>query len=394
LPLLAVLTCAGAAQAEKRYDPGASDSEIKIGNIAPYSGPASPYAQIARTEAAYFNKVNAEGGINGRKIVFISYDDGYSPPKTFEQARKLVESDEVLLLFNPIGTAHNTAIQKYLNGKRVPHLFLGSAANKWNEPKAFPWTMSYGPPAQIESRIYAQYLLRNHPAAKIGILYQNDDFGRDYLGSLKDALGGRMQIIAELAYEPTDPTVDSQMVNLKASGADVFFNVATPKFAAQAIRKAAELNWKPVHILNNSAISVGSVLKPAGLEAATGILSTIYGKDPTDLTWSNDAGMAQWRAFMDQYFPEGDKTSVFTVYGYSVAQLLVHVLNQCGDDLTREKVMAHATQLRGFDGGMLLPGVTINTSPADYVTVKQMQMQRFNGERWELFGPILDGASN
>ncbi len=377
--------------AQKKYDPGASDSEIKIGNIMPYSGPASAYAEIGKTEAAYFRKVNAEGGVNGRKINFISYDDGYSPPKTVEQARKLVESDEVLLIFQPLGTAHNTAIQRYMNAKKVPQLFVASGATKWNDPQHFPWTMGWQPNYQSEARIYAEYLLKNHPQGKIGVLYQNDDYGKDYLKGLKDGLNGKVQIVAEVPYETTDPTVDSQVINLKASGADVFFNVGTPKFAAQAIKKVAELGWKPVHLLNNVSVSVGAVLKPAGFDNSKDVLSTGYLKDPTDPTWKDDAAYKEWLAFMDKYHPDGDRTSNLTVYGYLAAQTLVAVLKQSGDNLTRENVMKQAASLKGLKLDMLLPGMSINTGPNDFAPIKQMQMMRFNGERWELFGPLMSG---
>lgn len=379
------------AAAQKKYDTGASDTEIKIGNINPYSGPASAYGLIGRTIGAYFKKVNDDGGINGRKINYISYDDGYSPPKAVEQARKLVESDEVLLIFQSLGTPSNTAIHKYMNAKKVPQLFVATGATKWGDPKSFPWTMGWQPNYQSEGRIYAQYLLKNHPQGKVAILYQNDDYGKDYVKGLKDGLGGKIKIVAEAPYEPADPTVDSQIISLKASGADVFFNVTTPKFAAQAIKKMHEIGWKPVHLLNNVSNSVGSVLKPAGFEAAKGVLSTGYIKDATDPTWKDDAGLKEWAAFMDKYFPEGDKTSSFTVYGYTVAQTLVQVLKQCGDDLTRANVMKQAASLKDFAPPMLLPGIKINTSSTDFYPIEQMQMQRFTGERWELFGPIISG---
>jgi branched-chain amino acid transport system substrate-binding protein len=382
---------AAPATAQKKYDPGASDTEIKIGNTNPYSGPASAYGTIGKTIAAYLNKINADGGINGRKINFISYDDGYSPPKTVEQARKLVESDEVLLLFQTLGTPSNTAIQKYMNAKKVPQLFVATGATKWNDPKHFPWTIGWQPNYQSEGHIYAQYLLKTHPDGKVGILYQNDDYGKDYVKGLKDGLNGKMPIISEQPYETTDPTIDSQIINLKASGADVFFNVTTPKFAAQAIKKAAEIEWKPVHLLNNVSNSLGSVLKPAGLDNSKGILTTVYLKDPTDPTWKDDPAYKEWLAFMDKYYPDGDKTSTFTVYGYLVAQTLVATLKQCGDDLTRENVMKQAANLKNLQLGMLLPGITINTSPTDFAPIKQMQMEKFNGERWELFGPVFSG---
>jgi branched-chain amino acid transport system substrate-binding protein len=388
----AAVAVATPAFAQKKYDPGASDTEIKIGNINPYSGPASAYSQIGRTIAAYFKKVNAEGGINGRKINFISYDDAYSPPKAVEQARKLVESDEVLLIFQSLGTPSNSAIHKYMNAKKVPHLFVATGATKWGDPKHFPWTMGWQPSYQAEGRIYAKYLLEHHPDAKIGILYQNDDYGKDYVKGLKDGLGGKVKIIAELPYETSDTTVDSQIISLKESGADVFFNVTTPKFAAQAIKKAGEIGWKPVHLLNNVSQSVGSVLKPAGLEYSKGILSTYYLKDPNDPQWKDDAGMKEWLAFMDKYHPEGDKTSSFTVYGYTAAQTMVQVLQQCGDDLTRANVMKQAANLHDLKFGMLLPGITINTGPDDFYPIEQMQMQRFDGEHWVPIGPVLSGT--
>jgi len=383
------LTLAGdPAPAQQRYDPGASDTEIKIGHIVAYSGLASPYGVIGRTEAAYFDKINAEGGIRGRKIRFISYDDGYNPAKTTEQARKLVESDEVLLIFNSLGTPTNTAIQKYMNNRKVPQLFIASGASKWNDPKRFPWTMGWQPTYQGEARIYARYLLEQHPGRKIGALYQNDDYGKDYLKGLKDGIAGRMPIV-EVPYEATATTLDSELVSLKASGVDILFDVAGPKFVIQMIRKLVELDWRPVHVLNNVSIAIGSVLKPAGPENAQGILSTNYLKDPADPTWSNDPGLEQWRAFMARYYPEGDKTNVFTVYGYSVAQTLVEVLGQCGDDLTRENVMRQAASLRGLQLPMVLPGIAINTRPDQYAPIEQMQMMRFSGESWALFGPIL-----
>jgi branched-chain amino acid transport system substrate-binding protein len=372
--------------------PGVSKSEIKIGNIMPYSGPASAYGVIGKTEAAYFNKLNDEGGVNGRKINFISYDDGYSPPKTVEQARKLVESDEVLLIFNSLGTPTNTAIQKYMNAKKVPQLFVATGATKWNDPKSFPWTMGWQPSYQAEGHIYAQYLLKVRPEASIGILYQNDDYGKDYVKGLKDGLNGKMKIVAEVPYETSDPTIDSQIVSLKNSGADVFYDVTTPKFAAQAIKKAAEMNWKPLHLLNNVSNTVGGVLRPAGLDNATGLLTTLYAKSPSDPSWKDDAAFKEWTAFMDKYYPDGDKTNDNTVYGYLAAQTLVQVLKQCGDDLSRENVMKQAANLKDLALGMLLPGVVINTSPTDFAPLEQQQLARFNGQRWERFGPVMNGA--
>jgi branched-chain amino acid transport system substrate-binding protein len=391
LSALAMLVFCDPALAQKRYDPGASDTEIKIGNINPYSGPASAYGTIGRTITAYFAKVNAEGGINGRKINFISYDDGYSPPKTVEQARKLVDSDEVLLIFQSLGTAHNTAIERYMNSKGVPQLFVATGATKFGDPKNFPWTMGWQPNYQSEGRIYAKYLLDQQPNGKIGVLYQNDDFGKDLLKGIKDGLQGKIAIVSEQPYETTDPTVNSQVISLKTSGADILLNVTTPKFAAQAIRKVAELDWHPLHIVNNVANSAGSVLKPAGFENSQGLLSTQYVKDPTDPSWTDDQDFKDWLAFMQQYFPDGDRTSSFVVYGYAVAHTMVQVLKQSGDDLTRANVMKQAASLKNFVNPMLIPGITVNTSATDFFPIEQMRMMRFGGERWELFGPVLSG---
>jgi branched-chain amino acid transport system substrate-binding protein len=382
------------AYADKKYDAGASDSEIKIGNTNPYSGPASSYSVVGKTEAAFFKMINEQGGINGRKINFISYDDGYSPPKTVEQVRKLVESDGVLFLFNTLGTPTNSAIHKYVNQKKVPHLFIASGATKWGDPKNFPWSIGWQPNYQSEGQIYASYITANHANGKIAVLYQNDDYGKDYLKGLKDGLGdkGKSMIVAEAPYETTDPTVDSQVVSLKSSGADVFVNITIPKFAAQAIRKVAEIGWSPVHILNSVSNTVGGTLQPAGLENAKGLISDFYLKDPTDPTWQNDAAFKQWSAFMDQYYPDGDKTNNNIVYAYSVAQSLVEVLKRCGDDLTRDNIMKQAASVKDLELPMLLPGIKLNTSPTDFFPVKQVQMARFNGERWELFGPVITGA--
>jgi branched-chain amino acid transport system substrate-binding protein len=396
LPALALglaVGLAGSASAQKKYDPGASDTEIKIGNINPYSGPASAYGTIGKTIGAYFNKINAEGGINGRKINYISYDDGYSPPRAVEQARKLVESDEVLLIFQSLGTPSNTAIQKYMNAKKVPQLFVATGATKWGDYKDFPWTMGWQPNYQGEGRIYAAYILKNHPQGKIGVLYQNDDYGKDLLKGLKDGLGkaNEKMIVSEQPYEVADPTVDSQVINLKSSGADVFVNITTPKFAAQSIKKMAEIGWKPVHFLNQVSQSTGAVLKPAGVQNAIGALTTGYIKDLTDPQWKDDKGFKDFIAFMDKYYPEGDKTSSFTSYGYSVAQTMVQVLKQAGDNLTRENVMKQAANLKDLELGMLLPGIKINTSTTDFYPIDDQQMMRFTGELWQTFGPILSG---
>lgn len=383
---------AAPALAQKTYDAGASDTEIRIGNINPYSGPASAYGLIGRTLDAFFKKVNAEGGINGRKVTFISYDDAYTPSKTVEQARKLVESDEVLLITQSLGTAHNTAIMRHMNNGKVPQLFVAAGATKFGDPKNYPWTMGWQPNYQSEARVYAKYLLEHHPRGKIGILYQNDDYGKDYIKGLKDGLAGKIPIVSEQSYEFTDATINSQMISLQAAGANILFNVATPKFAAQAIRKAAEMKWSPVHVLNNVSNSVGGVLRPAGLDNAKGVLSSVYYKDPTNAAWKDDADYRAWAAFMEQYFPDGDRTSSFTVYAYAVANTLVQVLKQCGDDLTRANVMKQAANLKDVEIPMLLPGVRINTGPGDYNPVEQMQMMRFTGERWDAFGPVLTGG--
>jgi branched-chain amino acid transport system substrate-binding protein len=389
---LAILAATSAQAAEQaKYDTGATATEIKIGNIMPYSGPASAYGVIGKTEAAYFNKINAEGGINGRKINFISYDDGYSPPKTVEQARKLVESDEVLLIFNSLGTPPNTAIQKYMNSKKVPQLFVATGATKWNDPKDFPWTMGWQPNYQSESQIYAKYILKNYPNGKIGVLYQNDDYGKDYVKGLKDGLGAKAasMIVAEESYETTEPTIDSHIVRLKASGADLFFNVTTPKFAAQAIKKLNEIEWKPVHILNNVSASIGSVMKPAGFENSQGIISSTYLKDATDPQWKDDPAIKAWNAFLDKYYPEANRTDASVMYAYIVAQGLEHVLKACGNDLTRENIMKQAANIRDFEPLGLLPGVKVNTSATDFAPLSQLQLQRFKGDSWERFGDVI-----
>ncbi|MCK1337443.1 ABC transporter substrate-binding protein [Bradyrhizobium sp. 38] len=386
-------TISSNASAQKKHDPGATDTEIKVGNIMPYSGPASAYATIGKTEAAYFNKINSEGGINGRKINFVSYDDTYSPPKTVEQARKLVESDEVLLIFNPLGTPGNTAIQKYMNSKKVPQLFVSTGAAKWNDPKNFPWTMGWQPSYQVEARIYGKYILQNYPGKTVGVLYQNDDFGKDYVTGLKDGLGDQATklIVAEAAYETSSPTVDSQVVQIKGANPDIFVNIATPKFAAQAIKKVAELGWHPVQFLTNVSGSIGGVIKPAGFEASQGILSTAYLKDPKDSEWKNDASMSEWRSFMTKWYPEGDLDDSATVFGYGVAKGLEQVLRQCGDTLTRENVMKQAANL-DFEIGIYITGTRIKTGPDDFAPIEQLQMMRFKGESWERFGPIMSGA--
>ncbi len=391
LPLIVASAAliASSAMAQKKYDVGADDKEIKLGHINPYSGPASAYSAIGKSIGAYFDKVNAEGGINGRKVKFISLDDGYNPAKTVEQARKLVEQEEVLLIFQALGTPSNSAIHKYMNDKKVPQLFNATGATKWGDPKNFPWTMGYQPSYQSESKVFAAHLLETKPNAKVAILYQNDDYGKDYLKGFEDGLGDKAKtmIVSKLTYEVTDPTVDSQMVSLKASGADTFFNITTPKFAAQAIKKAAELGWKPTHYLNSVSSSVGSVLTPAGLEASVGIFTAGYIKDPTDPQFQKGKEWDDWVAYMKKYHPTGAMNDNFNVYGYTVAQLMVQVLKQAGDDLTRANVMKQAANL-DLVLPMLLPGVNVKTGPDDFFPIEREQMQKFNGKGWELFGKV------
>lgn len=388
---VACLLATQALAGEKRYGPGVSDTEIRIGNTNPYSGPASAFSMVAKTEEAYFRKVNAEGGINGRRIVFLSYDDAYSPPKTVEQTRRLVESDEVLLVFNAMGTAANSAVQKYLNTRKVPQLFVSSGAAKWNDPQNFPWTMGFTPSYETEGFIYARYVLKKRPAAKIAILFQNDDFGKDYLKGIKQGLGDKAasMIVAEEGFDVSEPTIDSHLVKLKATGADVLFDVATPKFGAQAIKKVSELGWKPLHFLSYVSASIGSVIKPAGFERAQGLISAAYFKDPNDPTWKDDAGLKALNGFLDGYFPGADRSDTLIVNGYNTAQALVYLLKQCGDDLTRENVMRQASHLKDVELGMLLPGIRLNTSPNDFAPVKQWQLMRFEGTTWHLFGDVM-----
>ncbi len=382
------------ARAAKHYGPGVTDGEIKIGNTGPYSGPLSNASPIPLSMAAYFKMINDQGGINGRKITFLSYDDGYSPPKTVEQTRKLVESDEVLFTAGQLGTPTNSAIWNYMNQKKVPHLFVSTGATKWDDPKGHPWTMSFFVSYQAEGHIYAAYILKNKPDGKIGVLYQNDDFGKDYLKGLVDGLGDKAASMIKIKYpyETTDVGVDSQIVELSAAGCDLLFTVAIPKFGALAIRKVAEIGWKPLHILNGIASSVGVTLKPAGLENAKGIITSNSFKDATDPAWQNDAGYKEWASFMDKYYPSGDKSDSQTVYGQSIAQTTVQVLKQCGDELTRENVMKQAANLHDLELPMLLPGITINTSATNFAPIRQAQMRRFDGERYVPFGPILTGT--
>jgi branched-chain amino acid transport system substrate-binding protein len=393
-PSALALSAIRPAWAARNYDPGVTDKEIKIGNTGPYSGPASSYGTICKCEAAYYNMINAQGGINGRKIKFISYDDAYSPPKTVEMVRKLVEEDEVFLIANSLGTPTNSAVWPYMNKHKVPQLFVGTGATKWDDPKHHPWTIGWQPNYQSEGRIYAAYILKHKPDAKIGVLYQNDDFGKDYLKGVTDGLGSKAasMIKVKAPYETTDPTVDSQIVNMHAAGCDVIVNTAIQKYAAQAIRKAAEIGWKPLHILSGIGNSVAGTLKPAGFEASKDIVTDFFLKDPTDPQWHDDAGYKWWVGFIDKYYPRGDRADSSNVYGPSVAATVVHVLKACGDQLTRENVMRQAANLHKFTVPMLLPGITVNTSPTDFAPVKQVQMARFDGARWRLFGPLLNGA--
>ncbi|GCL63667.1 ABC transporter substrate-binding protein [Pseudaquabacterium pictum] len=388
LATLALLSSAGTVLAQKKYDPGADDKEIRVGSIHPYSGPASAYGTIGKAIGAYFDKVNAEGGINGRKIKYLALDDGYNPAKTVEQARKLVEEEEALIVFNPLGTPPNTAIQKYMNSKKVPHLFVATGATKWGDPKNFPWTMGWQPPYQTEGAIFAKHILDTKPNAKIAVLMQNDDYGKDYFKGFEDGLGDKKgMIVSKVTYEVTDPTIDSQIVSMKAAGADVFFNITTPKFAAQAIKKMAEVGWKPVHYLNSVSASVSAVLQPAGLDNSKDILTTLYAKDPTDPQFANDPGMKDWAAWMKKYYPSGNPTDAFNVYGYNVAQTLVQVLKQCGDNLTRDNVMKQAASL-DLNLPMLLPGVNIKTAADDFYPIEREQLARFDGKTWILFGKV------
>ena len=378
------------AAAQKKYDPGATDKEIKIGHINPYSGPASAYGAIGKAIGAYMEKINAEGGINGRMLKLISLDDGYNPAKTVEQARKLVEEDEVLLIFQPLGTPSNSAIHKYMNSKKVPQLFVATGATKWGDPKAYPWTMGWQPNYQSEAKIFAAHILETKPNAKIGILMQNDDYGKDYLKGFKDGLGAKAKtmIVSELTYEVTDPTIDSQMVSLKASGADTFFNITTPKFAAQAIKKSAEIGWKPVHYLNSVSSAAGAVMVPAGAENGVGIITSGYIKDPTDPQWADTPEYKDWLAWMKKYHPQGDLRDNLNVYGYTVTQTLVQTLKQAGNNLTRANVMKQAASL-DMTSPMLLPGIRVKTGPNDFFPIEQEQLMRWNGKSWDLFGKVL-----
>jgi branched-chain amino acid transport system substrate-binding protein len=396
LSAVSLVLVSGVAWTASQYGPGAGDTEIKVGNTMPYSGPASSYGVIGKSEAAYFAMINEQGGINGRKINFISRDDAYSPPKTVEQVRKLVEEDKVLLLFQPLGTPSNTAIQGYLNDNKVPQLFVATGADKWNDPKNHPWTTGWQPSYRIEARIYARYILKTQPDAKIAVLYQNDDFGKDYLVGLREGLGDKADqlIVASQSYETTDPTVDQQIVSLQGSGANVLLTAAVPKFAAQAIRKVYDIGWKPMHFLTNVSISVGAVMQPAGLEKSVGIISAGYLKDPTDPQWQGTPEYNEWLAWMKKYNSSANVSDSFAVYGYSVAQTMVTVLKASGDNLTRENVMQQAASIHDLKLPMLLPGITVSTSADDFAPIKQMQLEKFDGTTWKLFGEVISGSGS
>jgi len=391
---LALALAANPAQAQKQYDEGASDTEIRIGNTNPYSGNASAYGAIGKTIEAYFKMINDQGGINGRKVTFITYDDGYTPPKAVEMVRKLVEEDKVLLVFQTLGTPSNTAIHKYMNAKKVPQLFVATGASKWGMPKEFPWTMGWQPDYVTEGIIYAKHLLANVKDAKIGVLMQNDDYGKDYFNGFKTGLGKDADKIVQVAtYEVTDPTVDSQMIQLKNSGANAFFNITTPKFAAQAIKKAHEIGWKPVHYLNNVSISVGAVLKPAGLDASQGLITAQYVKDASDPQWATSPDMGEWTKFMDKYMPQADKSSSFHTYGYAVSATMAEVLKRAGDNLTRDNVMKQAASFKAWENPLLLPGIKVSTSPTDFYPIQSVQLSRFEGQSWKLFSEVVSNES-
>lgn len=390
---LAAVLIVTSASGEPKYGPGVTDRDIKIGNIAPYSGPASAYSVQAKTQDAYFRMINKQGGVNGRQIVFLSYDDAFSPPKTVEQARRLVEQDDAFVIFNSIGSATNSAIHKYLNTKKVPQIFVSSGATKWNDPKNFPWTMGWQPNYQSEGRVYAKYLLKEHPGKTIGILYQNDDFGKDLLKGFKEGLQDKVSlIVSEQTYDISDPTIDSQFVRLKAAKPDVLLSITSPKFGAQGLKKAAELGWKPIYILSFISSSISATIKPVGLENAQGVLSSTFIKDAADTRWKDDPGIKDFNTFMSQYYPEGDKADASAFYGYGVAQALIEVLKRCGDDLTRENFMRQAQSFHDFRVNVLLPGITINTSATRHQPLDQLMMQRLSGDHWEIFGDVYEGG--
>ncbi|SDJ96569.1 MULTISPECIES: ABC transporter substrate-binding protein [Bradyrhizobium] len=386
-----VLLAESSALAQTKYDTGANDTEIKIGNTGPYSGPASAYGIVGKTEEAYFRMINDRGGVKGRKINFISYDDTYSPPKTVEQTRKLVESDEVLLIFNPLGTPTQSAVQKYMNAKKVPQLFIASGASKWDDAGQFPWTMGFQPSYRAEARIFAKYILANKPDGKVAVFYANDDFGKDYVAGLKDILGDNSSriIIAEESYENSEPSIDSHIVKLKGTGADVLVNISTPKFAAQAIKKMHEIGWRPIHLMTDASISIGTVMQPAGLDASEGILSAGFLKDASDPQWKDDAGMKKFMSFVEKYMPGANVADSNLAYGYTAAQTMVYVLEQCGDDLTRVNIMKQATSIKNFVPDMLITGIHVKTSAADFAPIEQLKIMKFSNGKWDLFGDVI-----
>ena len=394
LTAVAVLALAGSAVAADT--PGVTATEIKIGNTMPYSGPASAYGVIGKGETAFWKMVNDQGGVDGHKIDFISVDDGYNPAKAVEQARKLVEEEGVAFLFNPLGTPSNTAIEKYMNAKKVPQLFVATGADKWGDYQHFPWTMGWQPSYRTEAQIYAKYILKEKPNAKIAVLYQNDDFGKDYIAGLKDVLGDKYakMVVKEASYEVTDPTVDSQIVTLQASGADTLVTAATPKFAAQAIRKVYDIGWKPLHLLTNVSLSVAAVMVPAGPEKGVGVITSNYGKDATDPAWANDPGMNEWRAFMKKYLPDADMKDNNYVYAYGVSLTMLQVVKQCKGDFSRANIMKQAANLKDFEVPTALPGIKINTSPTNYHPIRQMQLQRWDGKTWVRFGDVITGGES
>lgn len=372
---------------------GVTDTEIRIGSTAAYSGPASAYGAIGRAHAATWQWFNDQGGVNGRKVKFLSYDDSYSPPKAIEQVRRLVEQDEVACLCNTLGTAANTAFLKYVNQKKVPDLFVGSGADKFQDPKTYPWTIGWQPSYRVEAQIFARYALKEKPDGRIGILYQNDDFGKDYLTGFRDVLGDRFdKMVTLVSYEVTDATIDSQAISLQEAKVDVVMSASTPKFAAQFIRKLSSMNWKPLHLLSNVSTSVGAVIEPAGVDKAIGIVSNTYYKDPSDPRWKNDPGIAQWREVMTKYLPSADLNDAFYVYGYGAVMTMIPVLKQCGNDFSRENLMRQATNLKNVEVPTLLPGIRVNTSPTNYHTIGQVQLMRWGGKSWDLFGDVLSGT--
>ena len=390
----AAMAAASRLPAAAADTPGVTATEIKIGNTMPYSGPVSSYSPIGKIESAFFKMVNDQGGVAGHQINFISLDDGYSPPKTVEDVRRLVEEDQVAFLFNTLGTPTNSAVVRYLNQKKVPHLFVATGAAKWGDQKEYPWTTGFQPDYRTEAQIYAKYILKQKPDAKVAVLYQNDDFGKDYLVGLKAVFGDRYaKMVTEATYEPTDPTIDSQIATLQASGANVLVVAAAPKFGAQAIRKVYDLGWKPMFFMTNVSISVASVLTPAGPEKAIGMISTGYLKDPTDHQWDNDAGMQEWRAFMAKYMPGADLTDANYVYGYAAAKTMLQVLKQCDGNFSRENVMKQAENLHDLELPTLLPGIKVSTSHTDHRPIKAMQLEKWDGKTWVLFGDIIEATS-